>query len=37
MVVIWTSVDSCGTKENTAGEEIERLTLKVEASGKTRV
>lgn len=37
MVVVWTSVNSCGIKENTAGAEIERWTLKVEASGKIRV
>ena len=37
MVVIWTRVASCGTKGNTAGVEIERRTLKVEASGKIGV
>ena len=37
MVEIWTSVDSCGINENMAGAEIERWTLKVDASGKIRV
>ena len=37
MVEIWTSVDSCGINENMAGAELERWTLKVEASGKIRV